>query len=66
MSGRFIGALGLAVMAGALLALAFPGTGDQGWLAFGALVPLLVAIDGAPWRQACLVGGAAGGPAGPG
>ncbi len=39
------GSLGLAVVAGALLALASPGTGGQGWLAFGAPVPLLVAID---------------------
>lgn len=48
MSGCFVGALGLAVIAGALLALPFPRTGDQSWLAFGALVPLLVAVDGAP------------------
>jgi len=48
MAERFTSRLGLAITAGALLALAFPGTGDQGWLAFGALVPLLVAIDEAP------------------
>ncbi len=54
------GTLGLAGLAGGLLALAFPGTGDQGWLAFGALVPLLVAIDGVPWREARLLGGVAG------
>ncbi len=55
-----IGSLGLAVGGGALLALAFPGTGGEGWLAFGALVPLLVAIDGAPWWRASLLGGVAG------
>ncbi len=46
-------------MSGALPAAAFPGTGRQGWLASGALIPLLVATDGALWRVAAL-GGAAG------
>jgi len=54
------GSFGLAVIAGALLALAFPGTGGQGWLAFGALVPLLIAIHEAPWWRASVLGGAAG------
>ncbi len=49
MSRVGIGSLGLAVIAGALLALAYPGTGGQGWLAFGVLMPLLVTIDEAPW-----------------
>jgi apolipoprotein N-acyltransferase len=49
-----------AVVSGALPAAAFPGTGSQGWLAFGALIPLLVATDGAPWRVAAALGGAAG------
>src|SRR5919197_110453 len=35
----------LACASGAALALAFPGSGDQAWLAFVALVPLLVAIE---------------------
>ncbi len=55
-----VGSLGLAVMAGALLALALPGTGGQGWLAFGTLVPLLVTIDAAPWWRASVLGGVAG------
>jgi apolipoprotein N-acyltransferase len=49
-----------ALLSGGLLALAFPGTGDQGWLAFGALVPLLTAIEGAPWRRAAVLGFVAG------
>lgn len=35
----------LAAVSGGLLALAFPGSGGQGWLAFGALVCLLLAIE---------------------
>jgi apolipoprotein N-acyltransferase len=35
----------LSLLSGGLLALAFPGTGDQGWLAFTALAPLLVALE---------------------
>ncbi len=50
----------LAALSGGLLALAFPGTGDQGWLAFVALVPLLVAVDGRGWRRAATSGFAAG------
>jgi apolipoprotein N-acyltransferase len=52
MSRSFIGAVGMAIVAGALLALAFPGTGDQDWLAYGGLVPLLAAIRNVPWRRA--------------
>ena len=52
--------LALGVLSGGLLALAFPGTGGQGWLAFGALVPLLVAIEGVDWRRAGVLGFAAG------
>ncbi len=51
---------GAAVVSGTLLAAAFSGTGSQGWLAFGALIPLLVAMDGGPWRVAAALGGAAG------
>ncbi len=47
-------------LSGGLLALAFPGSGDQGWLAFVALVPLLVAIQGAAWRRAGVLGFVAG------
>jgi apolipoprotein N-acyltransferase len=50
----------LALTSGGLLSVAFPGTGDQAWLAFGALVPLLVAIAGQPGRRAALLGLAAG------
>jgi apolipoprotein N-acyltransferase len=50
----------LSLLSGGLLALAFPGTGDQGWLAFPALAPLLVAIEGTAWRQAASLGFAAG------
>lgn len=60
MKERGIEELGLAVSGGGLLALAFPGTGDLGWLAFGALVPLFVAVDRASWRRACLLGAVAG------
>ncbi|MCI0484787.1 MAG: apolipoprotein N-acyltransferase, partial [candidate division NC10 bacterium] len=38
------------------MSLAFAGTGDQGWLAFGALVPLLVAVPGVTWRHAAIIG----------
>lgn len=58
---RFLGwPLGLAILSGGLLTLAFPGTGDQGWLAFGALVPLLVAVKGVTWRHAAIIGGIGG------
>lgn len=50
----------LAGGSGGLLALAFPGTGDQGWLAFIALVPLLLALEGAGWRVAGGLGFLAG------
>jgi apolipoprotein N-acyltransferase len=50
----------LALTSGGLLNFAFPGTGDQAWLAFVALVPLLVAIAGEPWRRAGLLGFVAG------
>jgi len=46
----------LAALSGAVLVLAFPGSGDQSWLAFGALAPLLVAVEGAPWRASALLG----------
>lgn len=49
-----------ALVSGGLLALAFPGTGDQGWLAFGALVPLLAVIDDVSWRRAGWLGFVAG------
>jgi len=39
-----------------LLALAFAGSGDQSWLAFAALVPLLVAADGVDRRRAGILG----------
>ncbi|MGH8057513.1 MAG: hypothetical protein ACREOH_09795 [Candidatus Entotheonellia bacterium] len=42
------------------MAAAFPGIWDQGWLAFMALVPLLVAIEGAMWRWAAVPGFIAG------
>ncbi len=47
--------VGLAAASGGLLALAFPGTGDQGWLAFGAVVPLVLAIDGLSAGRAALL-----------
>jgi apolipoprotein N-acyltransferase len=50
----------LAALSGGLMAAAFPGTGDQGWLAFGALVPLLLAIAGTTWRRAGVLGFVAG------
>lgn len=55
-SVRFVSAL----LSGSLLALAFPGTGDQGWLALGALVPLLLAVEGAHWRRTGVLGFASG------
>ena len=42
------------------MSAAFPGTLDQGWLAFMALVPLLVAIEGATWRWVAVPGFIAG------
>lgn len=50
----------LALLSGALLTLSFPGSGDQGWAAFAALVPLLAAIEGAGWRRAGVLGFGAG------
>ncbi|MGH7630786.1 MAG: apolipoprotein N-acyltransferase, partial [Gemmatimonadales bacterium] len=50
----------LALLSGALLALSFPGSGDQEWAAFAALVPLLAAIEGAGWRRAAVLGLGAG------
>lgn len=41
---------------GILLAVAFPGTGGRQELAFIALVPLLLAIEGVGWRRAALLG----------
>lgn len=51
---------GLAVLSGGLLALAFPGSGDQGWLAFGALVPLLLTIEDVSLGRAAVLGLASG------
>jgi apolipoprotein N-acyltransferase len=59
-----VGPLGLGIVAGALLSFAFPGTGGQGWLAFGALAPLLVAVDKAPCWRASLLGGSPGSASG--
>ncbi len=50
----------LAGLSGALLAVAFPESGDQAWLAFVALVPLLVALEQASWRGAGILGFLAG------
>lgn len=50
----------LALLSGALLALSFPGSGSQGWVAFAALVPLFAAVAGADWRRAGLLGFGAG------
>ncbi len=50
----------LVLLSGALLALSFPGSGDQGWAAFAALVPLLAAVEGTDWRRAALLGLGAG------
>lgn len=52
--------LSLAVLSGALLILSFPGTGDQAWLAFVALGPLLVALPDIPWSQAAILGSVTG------
>jgi len=49
-----------ALLSGALLALSFPGSGDQGWAAFAALVPLLAAVEGTDWRRSALLGFGAG------
>jgi apolipoprotein N-acyltransferase len=49
-----------ALLSGGILALAFPGTGDQGWLAFAALAPLLAAAEKVPWRRAGALGFLAG------
>lgn len=46
----------LSVISGALLGVSFPGSGDQSWVAFIALAPLLVAIAGAGWRRAGFYG----------
>lgn len=54
-TGRLLGA----ATSGALLVLAFPGP-DLGWLAWVALVPLLLSIEGLRPPQAFLVGCAAG------
>ncbi|MFQ5466355.1 MAG: apolipoprotein N-acyltransferase [Thermodesulfobacteriota bacterium] len=43
----------LPALAGVLLAASFPPVG-LGWLAWVALVPLLAALDGQPWRQGAL------------
>ncbi len=59
-SSASIPPLALGALSGGFLAAAFPGTGDQGWLAFMALVPLLIAIEGAPWRRAGMLGFVAG------
>ncbi|MBI4636664.1 MAG: apolipoprotein N-acyltransferase [Candidatus Rokubacteria bacterium] len=50
----------LALLSGVLLALSFPGSGDQGWAAFAALVPLLAAVGGVSWRRAGVLGFGAG------
>ncbi|MBI2206747.1 MAG: apolipoprotein N-acyltransferase [Candidatus Rokubacteria bacterium] len=46
----------LSVGSGVLLLIAFPGSGDLSWLAFVALVPLIVAIAGATRRRAAALG----------
>lgn len=53
---RRIPRLLLAMLSGGFLGLSFPGSGDQGGLAFVALVPLLGAIADAGWRDASLFG----------
>jgi peroxiredoxin len=50
----------LALLSGPLLALSFPGSGDQAWTAFVALVPLLAAVGGVPWRRVAILGFGAG------
>lgn len=46
----------LAAASGLLLVAAFPGSGDGAWLAFVALVPLFVALDGAGRRRGAWLG----------
>jgi hypothetical protein len=46
----------LPALSGALLALAFPGSGEQSWLAFAALMSLLIAVDGVDRRSAGILG----------
>ena len=46
----------LAAASAALLTISMPGSGGQAWLAFVALVPLLIAVDGAPVRRAAAIG----------
>ena len=58
--GRPVSPPALALLSGALLALSFPGSGDRGWLAFVALVPLLAAVEGADWPRAARLGFTAG------
>lgn len=50
---------GLALASALGLSAAFP-TPDQGWIAWVALVPLLVAIQGVGWRRAAVLGLAVG------
>ena len=59
LSGSMLPRGGLAVLSGVLLALSFPRF-DLGPLAFGALVPLLVGLDGAPLLQGTYLGIIAG------
>ncbi len=60
MSARARLRAGPAVVSGGVLALAFPGIGDHGWLAFGALVPLGLAIERVNVRGAAALGAASG------
>lgn len=46
----------LSVASGVLLLVSFPGSGGVSWLAFVALAPLLVAVDGATRRRAAALG----------
>ncbi len=46
----------LAAFSGALLAVAFPGSGGQHELAFVALIPLMFAIHGVGWGEAAILG----------
>ena len=50
----------LSALSGLLLGCAFPGSGDASWIAFIALVPLLVAISGLTWARAGVLGFVAG------
>ncbi|MFQ5847469.1 MAG: apolipoprotein N-acyltransferase [Candidatus Methylomirabilales bacterium] len=59
MSGPMLSRGGLAVLSGALLALSFPRF-DVAPLAFGALVPLLVGLEGVPALQGTYLGIIAG------